>query len=99
MLCLGKQAKALCTPGEQALAVGQAVEMLLLENRRGSRPHCEPSMVALQKGRMGRGRGGITFAEARSLANLFILCTHLLLEGFPRTSVSFKEAGVARAYK
>lgn len=35
---------------------------------------------------MGRGRGGITLAEALPLAVLAVVCTNLLLERFPRTS-------------
>lgn len=43
-------------------------------------------IVSLSGGRMRRGRGGTTLAEASPLAILAVFCTNLLLARFPRTS-------------
>lgn len=57
MLHLGKQARALCTPGEQALAVGQVV-MILSYWEMGVAVSFIVSLTERRK------RGGITLAEA-----------------------------------
>lgn len=59
MLCLGKQARALCTPGEKALAFRQVVEMLSYWEM-----GVEVSFIISLTGRRMERRGGITVAEA-----------------------------------
>lgn len=49
MLCLGKQARAPCTPGEQALAAGQVVETPIIGKELKRQLPCEPAGLALQR--------------------------------------------------
>lgn len=77
------------------MAVGKVVEMLSYWEMgvKGS------FIVSLSGGRMGRGRGGTTLPEAWPLAVLAVVCTNLLLEGFPRTSCAVQGGRVTGAYK